>query len=213
MGDRGSFTEPNGALMFDQRRFITSQSARKAIESSSGRRIAYTVDHQNHFRYFRVLDRHWPSREVQENGTLEEPCRQSSRDLAKCCHRRCHRISWPLLLVRQSLILGLAVLAIATIEQPLTVAFARTAGNTDPHLDVARPETFGDPLALGIVDLPGPQVDELTNNLDRSTLLTLKKDPKIALKLDNVSDEEKVRRWLSEKIESAGWILVNEAEA
>ena len=44
------------------------------------------------------------------------------------------------LLVGQSSILGLAVLAIATFEQPLTVAIAKTvetvetAGNTDPLL-------------------------------------------------------------------------------
>ena len=77
---------------------------------------------------------------------------------------------------------------------------------------VARPETFGDRLALGIVDLPGPQVDEMTKDLDRSTLLTLKKDSKIVLKLDNVSDEQKVRKWLTEKIESVGWTLVSEGE-
>ena len=33
------------------------------------------------------------------------------------------------LVVRQSLILGLA-----TFEKPLTVAIAKTGGNTDPHL-------------------------------------------------------------------------------
>ena len=77
---------------------------------------------------------------------------------------------------------------------------------------VARPETFGDRLALGIVNLPGPQVDEMTKDLDRSTLLTLKENSKIALKLENVSDEEKVRKWLTEKIESVGWTLVNEGD-
>ena len=40
------------------------------------------------------------------------------------------------LVVRQSSILGLAVLAIATVEQPLTVPIAKTAGNNDSHLSL-----------------------------------------------------------------------------
>ena len=41
---------------------------------------------------------------------------------------------WIGLAVLQGLILGLALLAIAMVEQPLTVSIANTAGKTDPRL-------------------------------------------------------------------------------
>jgi hypothetical protein len=77
---------------------------------------------------------------------------------------------------------------------------------------VARPETFGKTLAIGIVDLPGPQVAELTANIDRADLLALKKGSTVSLELKNISDEAAVRDWLGEKIKAAGWIIADDGE-
>lgn len=70
---------------------------------------------------------------------------------------------------------------------------------------VARPEHFGSAFAVGAVDLPGPGVSEVTKEIDRESLLILKKGVPVSLDFDNISEPGKVKSWLVEKIESNGW--------
>lgn len=66
-------------------------------------------------------------------------------------------------------------------------------------------------VGVGIVNLPGPKVNEITKNIDPDSLNILKPGTRVGLKLSNVTNPEQVRIWFTEKIKEAGWILDNEA--
>lgn len=77
---------------------------------------------------------------------------------------------------------------------------------------VAQPEVFGGSIALGAVKLPGPSVDEVTANLVKEDLYSVKSGSLVSLGSMEVSDPEKVRQWLTEKISQCGWKLDDKAE-
>jgi hypothetical protein len=72
---------------------------------------------------------------------------------------------------------------------------------------VAEPDSMRGSIAVGAVQLPGPQVDEVTSNINRPSLMLMKPGVRIGLKLDKVSDPGSVQQWLSEKIQANGWVL------
>ena len=77
----------------------------------------------------------------------------------------------------------------------------------DRFFYVARPSWHEKSVALGVVELPGPQVDETTADIDRESLLTLTPGSRMRLTIENVSDPEKVRQWMTEKMEANEWVI------
>ena len=76
---------------------------------------------------------------------------------------------------------------------------------------VARPETFGSSIAVGAVQLPGPSVKETVGNVDRESLMVLKRGAELAVDASSLRDQE-IEGWLIEKIESNGWVYNPNAE-
>ena len=77
---------------------------------------------------------------------------------------------------------------------------------------VAKPDPFSGAIAVGAVELPGPGVAEVTQNIDQSTLMIMKPGVHIALAVDDVSDPGKVKKWLTDKIVSNEWVIDSGAE-
>ena len=77
---------------------------------------------------------------------------------------------------------------------------------------VSKPDVFGSGIAVGSVELPGPDVAEVTQNIDRDSLMILKPGVRVGLSIGSVSDVAKVRKWLSEKVEKNHWVLDDNAE-
>lgn len=71
----------------------------------------------------------------------------------------------------------------------------------------AEPDRFGGALAVGVVQLPGPSVEELTANIEKETLYILKPGVAVALGTLKVSDGEQVRQWINQKVQANGWTL------
>ena len=67
-------------------------------------------------------------------------------------------------------------------------------------------------IAVGAVELPGPGVAEVTQNIDRDSLMILKPGVAVGLAVGSVSDRDRVEEWLSKKLEDNEWILDDNAE-
>lgn len=66
--------------------------------------------------------------------------------------------------------------------------------------------------AIGIVDLPGPQVKEITKNIDRNSLNILGPGVRVGVAIGSVTDPGRVEDWLIKKIEANEWIYDKNAE-
>lgn len=77
---------------------------------------------------------------------------------------------------------------------------------------VAQPDPFGGSIAVGAVNMPGPGVSDVVNDIDRESLMIIKPGVRVSLDVDKVSDPSSVREWLLAKIEKNGWIHDPEAE-
>lgn len=77
---------------------------------------------------------------------------------------------------------------------------------------VAQPDRFDGGIAVGAVRLPGPQVDEVTRQIDKESLYILKPGVAVSFGQMNVSDPAAVQQWLSKKIEENGWVLSPNAD-
>ena len=67
-------------------------------------------------------------------------------------------------------------------------------------------------IAVGAVELPGPGVDQVVQSIDRDSLMILKPGSRIGFGTVNVTEPEKVKSWLKQKIEQNGWIYDENAE-
>lgn len=76
----------------------------------------------------------------------------------------------------------------------------------------AQPDVFGGTLAVGAVKLPGPSVQEVTSKIEKDSLYAIKPGVEVSIGTLNVSDPSLVRQWLTEKIKSVGWVLVDQAD-
>ncbi len=72
---------------------------------------------------------------------------------------------------------------------------------------VARPWRNKSLSAIGVVDLPGPSVEEVTANIDPASLLILTAGSRVGLSIGSVTDPGAVRQWLTEKIAQNEWVL------
>ncbi|MDA8564023.1 SHD1 domain-containing protein [Mariniblastus sp.] len=70
---------------------------------------------------------------------------------------------------------------------------------------VAKPDHWGSTIAVGAVDLPGPQVDEITNEIDKPSLMIMKPGKQVRIDVSKVSDS-RIKDWLSEKVKKAQWV-------
>ena len=61
--------------------------------------------------------------------------------------------------------------------------------------------------AIGVVQMPGPQVEEITKNVDRNSLDLLHPGSRIRLNIESVTEFQKVDGWLREKIEANEWVV------
>ena len=79
---------------------------------------------------------------------------------------------------------------------------------------VAKPGRLNDKSlhAVGIVNLPGPQVKEITENVDRNSLNILGPGVRVGVTIESVTDPARVEEWLTKKIEANGWIYDENAE-
>lgn len=79
---------------------------------------------------------------------------------------------------------------------------------------VAKPGRLRDKSlhAVGIVNLPGPQVKEITENVDRNSLNILGPGVRVGVTIESVTDPARVEEWLTKKIEANGWIYDENAE-
>ena len=76
---------------------------------------------------------------------------------------------------------------------------------------VAEPAGRGS-IAVGCVNLPGPAVDETTQNIDRQSLMVLKEGTPVAVDASDTSDPDQVESWLIDVIERTGWVYDPDAE-
>ncbi len=65
--------------------------------------------------------------------------------------------------------------------------------------------------AIGVVDLPGPRVNEIAGQIDRESLMIMKPGMPVAISASNIS-EPQVKDWLSEKVKANQWIEDPDAE-
>lgn len=79
---------------------------------------------------------------------------------------------------------------------------------------VAKPGRLRDKSlhAVGIVNLPGPQVKEITENVDRNSLNILGPGVRVGVTIGSVTDPARVEEWLTQKIKANGWIYDENAE-
>ena len=77
---------------------------------------------------------------------------------------------------------------------------------------VSRPQAFGSMIAVGSVQLPGPGVAEVTQNIDRDSLMLLKPGVRVGLSIGSVSNPIQVEQWLSKIVEDNEWVLDDNAE-
>jgi hypothetical protein len=66
-------------------------------------------------------------------------------------------------------------------------------------------------LALGSVELPGPEVDEADDELDRNSMMALKSGTPVQLIVKAGTDQAQVQAALEEKIRKNGWVLSPDA--
>lgn len=71
---------------------------------------------------------------------------------------------------------------------------------------VARPDPFDGSIALGAVELPGPQVAEITQNIDRDSLMIMKPGVRVSINASGTTDPSQVETWLKEKITENQWV-------
>ncbi|MEM7786063.1 MAG: hypothetical protein AAF623_22135, partial [Planctomycetota bacterium] len=71
---------------------------------------------------------------------------------------------------------------------------------------------FSPALAVGCVQFPGPMVNDITDEVDRSSLYILSKGVPVSIELKNVAKEDQVKSWLIGKIEGNGWVYDPDAE-
>ena len=76
---------------------------------------------------------------------------------------------------------------------------------------VAEPAGRGS-IAVGCVSLPGPAVDETTQNIDRKSLMVLKEGTPVAVDASGTTDPDRVEKWLIDVIERTGWVYDPDAE-
>lgn len=74
---------------------------------------------------------------------------------------------------------------------------------------VAQPDSKS--TAVGVVNLPGPRVDEITGQIDRDSLMLMKPGVRVAIDTSKIS-EPQVKGWLSEKLKANQWVEDPEAE-
>ena len=77
---------------------------------------------------------------------------------------------------------------------------------------VAQPDVWGKTIAVGAVSLPGPSVEETTQNINRDDLLLVKRGVGMAIELHDVKNAGQVEDWLIDKIEANGWVYDPDAE-
>ncbi len=71
---------------------------------------------------------------------------------------------------------------------------------------VAEPPDKKGSVAVGAVQLPGPQVKEILAGVERSSLLILKPGSAVGITLHNVDHPGQVEEWLKEKIRINRWV-------
>ena len=71
---------------------------------------------------------------------------------------------------------------------------------------------FDGTMAVGVVELPGPAVNEITSNIDRTSLMILKAGVPVSIELNNCSPEDDIEEWLKQKVRDNGWIYNPDAE-
>jgi hypothetical protein len=76
----------------------------------------------------------------------------------------------------------------------------------------AQPDRFGGSLAVGVVRLPGPSVAEVTEDIQKESLYILKPGVAVTLGTLKVSEVEKVRQWIGQKVKANGWVLSDDAD-
>ncbi|MEL7496830.1 MAG: SHD1 domain-containing protein [Planctomycetota bacterium] len=67
-------------------------------------------------------------------------------------------------------------------------------------------------VAVGAVELPGPQVEELTANIQPEDLMIMKPGVAVSIELNNVDSAATVEGWLKEEIAENGWVYDPNAE-
>ena len=72
--------------------------------------------------------------------------------------------------------------------------------------------TFGQDVAIGAVKLPGPAVAETVINVDKKELNGLYPGIHLSLDVSGVSDPQKAKTWLEEKIKANEWVVDEDAE-
>lgn len=77
---------------------------------------------------------------------------------------------------------------------------------------VAQPDVWGKTIAVGAVSLPGPSVEETTQNINRDDLLLVKRGVGMAIELHDVKNAGQVEDWLIDKIEANDWVYDPDAE-
>jgi hypothetical protein len=71
---------------------------------------------------------------------------------------------------------------------------------------MAEPFSMNGQVAVGAVKFPGPKVDQVTASLNRDSLAILRPGVAVGLEIGSVTDTDKVKTWLIEKINRAGWV-------
>lgn len=76
----------------------------------------------------------------------------------------------------------------------------------------AKPGAFSKGIAIGAVNLPGPQVEEVTGSIDPESLMVLKAGSAVRFEFVNVSDEARVKKSLTKSAQAADWVVTDDAE-
>ena len=71
---------------------------------------------------------------------------------------------------------------------------------------------FGQDVAIGAVKLPGPAVAETVTNIDKKELNGLYPGVHLSLDVSGVSNPQKAKKWLEEKIKANEWVVDEDAE-
>ena len=71
---------------------------------------------------------------------------------------------------------------------------------------IAIPDPLGGGVAVGAVKLPGPKADEITEKIDRDTLMLIKPGTRVSIDASKTTDAASVEKWLEEKVKANGWV-------